>query len=108
MFEGQICNIQIQRVTALVGTNVDASHRQVDTRHQVLLLDLQSHLLGWSGLTCGEQAASVERGELVTRRGDNPLDGFRKAASADGSPVVVPKTDPAAHEVIGDLQIIVV
>ena len=45
---------------------------------------------------------------MITCRGDDPLDRFGKTAGADRSPVVVPKTDAAAHEVIGDLQIIIV
>ena len=85
-----------------------ASHRQVDACHQVLLFDLQSHLLGWSRLANCNQAAGVERGELIAGRGDDPLDRFGKTAGADGSPVVVPEADTAAHEVVGDLQIIVV
>src|SRR5215510_11919422 len=95
-------------MTTLIGADFDTSHRQVDARHQILLFNLQSHLFGWSWLTSGKQAASVERSELVARRGDNPLDRFGKTAGADGSPVVVSKTDAAAHEVVGDLQIIVV
>ena len=34
--------------------------------------------------------------------------GSAKRTGADGSPVVIPKADAAAHKVIGDLQIIVV
>ncbi len=91
-----------------ISTDFHTSHRQVDASHQVLLFDLQSHLLGRRRFTHGEQAACVERSELVACCGDNPLDRFGKTAGADGSPVVVPKADAAAHEVIGDLQIVVV
>src|SRR5215212_7446591 len=108
VFEGQVGNIQVQRMTAFIGTNFHASHRKIDACHQVLLFDLQSHLIGWSRLPCCEQATRVERRELVARRGDDPLDRFSEAASADGSPIIVPKTDATSHKIVGDLQIIVV
>src|SRR5687767_3066810 len=95
-------------MTALIGADFYATHRQVDTCHQVLLFDLQRHLLGRSRFAGREQSAGVEGGDLVARRGDDPLDGFSKTASADRSPVVVPKTDAAAHKVVRDFQVIVI
>ncbi|MBV6465523.1 MAG: hypothetical protein PGMFKBFP_00802 [Anaerolineales bacterium] len=108
MFEGQVGDVEVETVAALVGADFDASHREVDARHQVLLFDLQRHLFGRSRLADGEQASGVERGELVARRGDDAFDGFGERAGADGSPVVVPEADAAPHEVVGDLQVIVV
>ena len=55
-----------------------------------------------------EQAAVVQRCELVAGRGDDPLDRIGKRTRANGRPVVVSKADAAAHKVIGDLQIIIV
>src|SRR5687767_832769 len=95
-------------MTTFISTDFDTSHWKVDASHQVLLFNLQSHLLGRRRFTNGEQAAGVEGGELVARRGDDPLNGFGKTAGAYRSPVVVPKADAAAHEVIRDLQIVVV
>ena len=108
VLEGQVGDIHIHRIAAVVGADLDTSHRQVDARHQVLLFDLARHLLGGSGFADGIQAAGVQVRELVAGRGDQPLDRFGKRAGADGSPVVVPKTHAAPDEVVGDLQVIVI
>ena len=56
----------------------------------------------------GIQAAGVQVRELVAGRRDEPLDRLGKRAGADGRPVVVAKAHAAPHEVIGDLQVILV
>ena len=82
MFERQVGDVQVERMSAFIGAHFHASHRQVDTRHQVLLFDLLSHLIGRRRFPCSEQASSVERSELVARRGDDPLNGFGKTSRA--------------------------
>ena len=59
-------------------------------------------------MTNSEQAAGIKMRELVAGRGDDSFNRVRKGTGADGCPVVVAKTDAAAHEVIRDLQIIIV
>ena len=82
MFEGQVGDVQVKSVTPS-SVRISTSHRQIDACHQVLLFDLECHLLGRCRFSRREQAAGVERGELVARRGDDPLDGFGKAAGTD-------------------------
>ena len=108
MLKGQVSDIQFQVVTAFIGADLDASHRQVDTCHEVLLFDLQGHLFGRRRFPHGIQASGVERGELVAGRGDDALDGLGKTARPDRSPVVVPETNAAPNKVIRNLQIIVI
>ena len=45
VFESQVGDIQIQSMATLIRADFDASHRQVDAGHQVLLFDLLRHLL---------------------------------------------------------------
>ena len=85
-----------------------AAHRQIDARHQILLFDLQGHLLGRSSLAHREQAAGVESRQFVAGGGNQPLHRFCKAAGTDRRPVVVAKAHSAPHKVVRDLQIIVV
>ena len=44
VLQRQVGDVHLHRVAAVVGADLDASHGQVDARHQVLFLDLAGHL----------------------------------------------------------------
>ena len=52
-------------MAAIVHADFDTPHRQIDARHEILLFDLQSHLLGRSRLPHSEQAAGVKMRQFV-------------------------------------------
>ena len=83
MFESQIRDVNIEAVTTIVHADFDTSHREIDTRHQVLLFDLQSHLFGRRRLTNSEQATGIKMRQFVACRRDDAFDRVRKGTGAD-------------------------
>ena len=106
--EGDLGRGEGERVAALVGAHLHPAHGQVHAGAEVL------HEQGpLGGLQVGVLARAVESlvvqlGQLLARGPDVPVHGIHVGAGAHGRPVVGAEAHPAAHQVVGDSQVVLV